>query len=516
MENGTFELLDWAVLIVYLAGVVAVGLWAAGKQTTTKEFFKAGKSMHWLPVSLSIIATLFSGVSFLGHPARVFRFDAALMAMTFSVILITPIVNYVLLPFYNKLDVTSAYEYLEKRFSLNVRLLASALFISRRLFWMALVALAPSLALSTMTGMPVEICIIIIGIISTIYTAIGGTAAVIWTDVIQFIIFMLGQVLIIAFVAGKLDGGMMEIWRVGVADGKVWSSMDFDLSRLTFWTMLIAGCAFALSDLGADQLTVQRLMAAKDEKTARMSMIFNALWKIPSMIILLGMGVALWAFYKHFPHLLKLSPKDYDKIVPFFVITQLPAGISGLVIAAIFSAAMSSFSSGLNCLVTAFTVDWYERLIRPAQTDQKYLKLAKRLSGLLGILITGFALLIYRIGITSIIDKSNEYLGYFGGALLGIFMLGVFTRRTKALPTVIGGILSVAMLFTLNAFQSAEKGYLIHPYLYCFAGTVITMVLGYAGSFFGPELPFENIRNYTLARKRQAASETPSSRKIAS
>jgi solute:Na+ symporter, SSS family len=177
---------------------------------------------------------------------------------------------------------------------------------------------------------------------------------------------------------------------------------------------------------------------------------------------------------------------------------------------------MSSFSSGLNCLVTAFTIDWYERLIRPAQTDQKYLRLAKALSGLLGILITGFALLIYRIGIESIIDKSNEYLGYFGGALLGIFLLGVFTRRTKALPTVIGGVLSVAMLFTLNAFQSAEKGYWIHPYLYCFLGALITMVLGYAGSFFGPELPFENIKNYTMARKRQSAFQAPSERKIAS
>ncbi|MFA5865450.1 MAG: sodium/solute symporter [Phycisphaerae bacterium] len=508
MEKGQFLFLDWIILIVYLVGMVLIGLKLAGKQTTTKEYFKADKQMHWFPVSLSVIATLFSGVSFIGQPARVFRYDTALIAFTFSVILITPIVNYVLLPFYSKLDVTTAYEYLEKRFSLNVRLVASALFILRRLFWMALVALAPSLALSAMTGIKVEYCILIIGVIATIYASLGGTSAVIWTDVIQFVIFMAGQVIIICFVAGKLDGGFGEIWRVGLASGDKLPSMDFDFSRLTFWTMLIAGCALALSDLGADQLTVQRLMAAKDLRRARISMVFNALWKIPSMTILLGMGVALWAFYKEYPHLLKLDPKEYDKIVPYFVINELPVGISGLVIAAIFSAAMSSFSSGLNCLVTTFTVDWYKRLLKPAQEDKQYLVLAKGLSFVLGVSITILAVLFYRTGIESIIDKSNEYLGYFGGALLGIFLLGVFTRRTKALPTVLASILTVALLFALNYYQSGRKSFIIHPYMYCFLGAAMTMILGYMGSLFGPELPFEGIRNYTLAGKRQITSDT--------
>jgi Na+/proline symporter len=314
------------------------------------------------------------------------------------------------------------------------------------------------------------------------------------------VVLVTGKVLMVWYVATKLDGGFVEIWRVGYADHKAWTSLAFDLSDLTFWTMLIAGPALLLSDIGADQLTVQRLMTTRDEKAARYSLIFNAIFKFPSIVITLGMGVALYVFYKHFPDLLELTEEEYDKIVPYFVVTQLPAGLSGLVIAAIFAAAMSSFDSGLNCIVTAFTVDWYERLYRPARSDREYLKLAKTLTFALGAAVTVLAILIYRTGVKSIIDKSNTYLGFFGGALLGIFLLGVFTRRAKPLPTVLGGIASVAVVMLINVFnQSSEGGFLIHPYLFCLISCAITMLIGYAGSLLGPQLPFEKVKDYTMA-----------------
>jgi Na+/proline symporter len=158
--------------------------------------------------------------------------------------------------------------------------------------------------------------------------------------------------------------------------------------------------------------------------------------------------------------------------------------------------------------VTAITVDWYKRVLVPAQDDKQYLALAKGLSFVLGFAITILAVLFYRTGIESIIDKSNEYLGYFGGPLLGIFMLGVFTRRTKALPTVLASVVTVAVLFALNYHQSKGKEFIIHPYMYCFLGTALTMILGYAGSLVGRELPFEPIQDYTLAGKRQRTMES--------
>ncbi|UCD27827.1 MAG: sodium/solute symporter, partial [Planctomycetota bacterium] len=415
-------------------------------------------------------------------------------------LLITPVVIYVFLPFYLRLDVTTAYEYLEKRFGLNVRLLASGLFISKRLFWMALVALAPSLTLSTFTGLKVEYCILIIGVVATIYTGLGGMSAVIWTDAVQFVILMLGQVLIFIFVIMGVDGGLGEIWRMGLAEHKAWASFEFDLSQLTFWTMLIAGAVLALSDLGTDQLMVQRLMTTRDERHARQSLWFNAIFKFPAMVLLLGIGVALYCFYQVNPHLLELAPEDYDKILPYFVVTQLPTGISGIVIAAIFAAAMSSFDSGLNCLVAAFTVDWYKRLIHPQETDRAYLIRAKLMTFALGLAVAILSILIYEMGIKSIIDTSNTYLGFFGGGLVGIFLLGILTRRAKALPTVLAAILSVALVVLLDLHQSEAEGYILHPYMYGVVSCGLTMFLGYIGSLIGPELPYEKLHGYTLAK----------------
>jgi len=499
MPETGFEFLDWVVFVVYLAAVVALGASFSKKQRSTKEFFTAGKRMHWLPIAFSVVASIFSGISFIGQPSRVYRHDAVLIAFPFSLLLVTPIVVYVLLPFYRRLDVTTAYQYLEARFGLNVRLLASVLFMGKRLLWMALVALAPSLALSAVTGLRVETCILIIGVIATIYTGLGGMHAVIWTDVIQFLVLMTGQCLIITMIAFRLDGGFAQMWQIGVADHKAWASLDFNFSELTFWTMLFAGCFLALSDLGADQVIVQRLMSAKDEKTAAKALWFNALFKFPGMIIILGMGVALWAFYQQYPERLGLAEADWDKLVPYFAVQELPAGVSGLVIAAIFAAAMSSFDSGLNCLVATLTVDWHDRLGRKPHDDQRSLRLAKVLTYLLGAAVTLTAVLIYETGIKSIIDASNKYLGFFGGALLGIFLLGALTRRAKALPTILGALLGVAAVFAIEAIQTASGERFVHPYLYAAISCLLTMGLGYVGSFIGPPLSIDRLRGLTIS-----------------
>ena len=507
MSECSLVWLDWIVIAIYLLGIFALGAFFARRQTSTSEFFTARGRLPWLLVAFSVVASLFSGISYIGQPARSFRYDSVLVTLSLSLLLITPIAAYVFLPFYRRLNVTTAYEYLEKRFGLNIRLFASILFLGKRLLWMALVALAPSLVLSTFTGIRVEYCILTIGLVATIYTSMGGISAVIWTDAVQFIVLVLGQVLIIIYIATRIDGGLAEIWSVGYENQKAWFSMDFNHTQLTFWTLLIAGMGFYLSDLGADQITVQRLLTTKDQKSAQKALWFNALFKIPGAIIITGMGVALWVFYHKNPHLLTLQPQDYDKVVPYFVVKELPMGIAGLVIAAIFAAAMSSFDSGLNSIITGFTVDWYKRLINPGQADEKYLFMAKSLSYVVGIAVTILAILIYQTGIKSIIDTSNKYLGFFGGALLGLFILGMFTRRAKALPTILASILSVAVIFLIDNYNKADdKGVtynIIHPYLYLVLSCAITVILGYIGSMFGPELSYEKVREFTIAKKKE-------------
>jgi SSS family transporter len=366
---------------------------------------------------------------------------------------------------------------------------------------MALVALAPSLALSSMTGLRVEYCILIIGLVATCYTAIGGITAVIWNDAVQFILFVLAQFLIIVFIATRLDGGFAEIWHRGIADQKITVDMSIDFSRHTFWTVLIACVFIATADLGSDQLVVQRLISTKDAASAARSLWFNALFKFPSIVLLLGMGAALWAFYQANPEQLGLPASEREKILPYFVVTQLPPGLSGLVISGIFAAAMSSFDSGLNTLVTAFTVDWYKRLVRTGRPDAEYLLLAKALTFVLGVAVTLLALIIYWRGITGLVDASNSYLGFFGGGLLGVFLLGVLTRRAKGLPTILGSIISVAAVTGFELYQTNHHVRYLDPWLYGLITCTVTMVIGYFGSFFGPELPYEKVAGYTMARE---------------
>lgn len=471
--------LDWGLIGLLLAGRLALGVYFNRRQTSTGEYFLAGQRMGWGPVALSILASLLSGISFIGHPARVYGYDCAAMGFAIAAVLVTPVVMYGLLPAYRRLNVRTAYEYLEIRFGLNVRLLASALFILKRLFWMALVVLAPAMLLNTITGIPVETCVLLVGLFTTLYTSLGGLSAMIWADVITFVVLLGAQILIIGSVAGRLDGGLGELWTVAVENRKAWASLDFDWTRLTFWTAIVSGLILGLEGMGADQITVQLLMSARDERQARRSLLFMALFKVPGQVLLLGLGVAIWVFYHAFPD--RPGPGQAEGAVPHFVMTELPTGAVGFILGAILCATMSCFDSGLNSLVAAVSVDWVQRLLRPGAADRRHLLFSKLLTYGLGAAVSLMAILIYRAGFTSLIDKTNNYLGFFGGGLLGIFLLAAFTRRSRALPTVFGCVAATAGIFLFDRLWNAE-GALLNPILYGVFGCAGTMVLGYGGS----------------------------------
>ena len=505
MGEAGFGWINWTVFLSYLVSIFALGSFFSRRQTSTDEYFRAGKRMSWFPIMASLIASAHSALSFIGQPARIFNSNSALLITTYiSGFFMFPVIAYIMLPFYRKLDITTAYEYLEKRFSVSVRLVASALFMMQRLIWMSLVCLAPSLVLSVVLGVKVEYCIILIGLIATIYTGLGGMTAVIWTDVVQFFILILGEAMIFIVVMTKLDGGFMEIVNVAVADNKIWGSFEWDITKVTFWTLLISGFVFGLT-WGSDQVSVQRLMAAKNEKAARTALLSLIVINIPRYAIVILMGLSLYAFYQAFPQ--SLAPEvmeSTDKLLPYFVATQIPVGLCGLVIAAIFAAAMSSFDSGLNCIAAAVTVDWYERLIKPNQSDARYLRFAKVLSFVLGIVVIGLALIIYQMGLKSIIDTSQIYIGFFFGPIAALFMLGIFSRRAKTLPAVIGALVGIVVVTVLDVLnKDRPDNYIINPYLYGFVSFVITIAIGYVGSLFGREQPYDDIKKFTLAKRRE-------------
>lgn len=477
-----FGTLDWTVLVAYLVGIVILGACFSRRQTTTREYFKASGRMSWFPVTLSLIATIFSAVSFLGHPARIFQADAAVtMAYMFLGMASIPLIAFILLPFYRRLDVTSAYEYLESRFSVPVRLLGSGFFIAQRFLWMALVVLAPSLALSVVMGIRVEYCILIVGLMATIYTALGGMSAVIWTDVVQFFILTAGEIMIFAVAAERVPGGYEQIFQTALQDNKIFGSLAFDLSKPTFFIILVNGLILAFGD-GVDQLNVQRLMSTKNNSQARKSLLYMLLMNFPRAGIMLLMGISLYAFYKFNPELLPAEVlKNKDTLLPYFVVMEIPVVLKGLVIAALFAAAMSSFDSGLNCLVAVLTVDWYGRIFRKKSDDAQRLRFAQVLTYLLGIGITLGAIGIYWGGLKSIIDMSNKFIGFFFGPMVGVFYLGVFTKRAKTWPTIIGAMMSLATILTIDLVSTHVMNgqRILSIYFYGSTSCILTVVIGY-------------------------------------
>lgn len=501
MDKSVFNWCDWTVFAFYLIGIFMLGAFFAKRQTSTREFFKAGGRLGWFPVMVSLIASIFSGISFIGQPGRIFRSDASLLISVYIVTVFSfPAVAYVLLPFYRKLDVTTAYEYLEKRFSIHVRLLGSVFFILQRFVWMTLVVLAPSLLLSVMLNIRVEYCILMIGILSTGYTALGGMAAVIWTDVAQFFILIIGQVLILGIVIMRLDGGFMQVLQTSVADNKIFGSMAIDFTKPTFWTVLITGLLLGLGK-GVDQVNVQRLMAARDNDQAKKSLLYIVIFEFPRLLLLGLMGLSLYAFYVAFPDSLNSNVMAHtDTIILHFVATEVPTGIRAVIVAAVFAAAMSSFDSGLNCLAATITVDWRRRLARVDRTDRQYTAFAKSLSLLLGIGITLGAIVIYKSDIKSIVDASMKYVGFLFGPLVGIFILGIATRRARSWPVIIAALISVAVVGTLdvlNHFRPTGQK-IVSVYTYGSITVILTILIGYIGSLFGKQVPAEQVREYTL------------------
>ena len=358
-----FAPIDYIVFAVYLAASVAIGLWFVKEQRTVKDYFLAGQSMNWFVVAISVIAALFSGISYLGAPTEVYSNDMTYAVTLLSFFIATPVVALVFVPFFYRLNLYSAYEYLEKRFDLQVRVWSSAMFILRVIFYLALAIYAPALALAEVTGLPLSFSVLLIGVLTTVYTTLGGMKAVIWTDVMQFFVLLGGQIVVAWVAMSRIPGGAAGAFQIAADAGKLnFANFDWDLTvRVTFWGALLGGLFNNLVQMGTDQISVQRYLTAKSLPEAQKSLWFKLIITLPLVIIFYLMGAVLFAFYQSHPDISPGEFKQKDRILPYFVITQLPKGVPGLLIAAIFAATMSTVSSGINALSTASIIDFYRR-----------------------------------------------------------------------------------------------------------------------------------------------------------
>ncbi len=574
MRTGLLTTIDLVIIGLYLLGLIGLGLWFSRRQKTTEDYFVAGRRMGWFVVGISVVVSLVSANSMLGAPGYVYAHDLQFMPIEWLVIVpIALFVVYAILPVFHALALTTAYTYLERRFGLSVRMLGSALFILLRGSWLAAVIYAPSIALSAVVDVPglneqqeIWLAVLVVGIVATIYTVLGGIEADMWSDIVQFFV-LVGGLLLVGFYVLRDVGGWSEVWRIGSETGRTFplrSAEEFGgwvfnpnlkatVEVMFLWAFLGQGVGL-LRDAGTDQLTLQRYFSARSLKESTRGVWLAWMSDVPLMALLYLTGLGIFAyFHVHGAQFVGL-PDNPDQMLPYFVAAVLPVGISGLFIAALFSATMSSVDSGINSLSAACITDFYRRLrgtegtessrtafdkfiaallaaviavvalaamlsvpairgvvrqsgaassimmgviglaavivglcayaylalplmrrtfarLRPEAADEAhYLRASRYTTVAWGLLATVAGLFLGRFGQIYLIGA--KIMGFWSGPLLGIFLLGILTRRANTKGVVIGAIVGV-----ICTTIWAQLGFT--PFMYGFIGGAATVVVGY-------------------------------------
>ena len=485
-----FSRVDYTVWVIYLAAILAVGLYFSRREKGTDDFFLGGRRVRWWAAGLSIFGTQLSAITFMAIPAKVYATNWVYILAQAAIIIVAPIIVFCYLPFFRRLNVTTAYEYLEKRFNVALRLLGGIAFCLMQLGRMGIVLFLPATALSTVTDINIYTCILVMGVLCTIYTVMGGIEAVIWTDVLQVIILMGGALLCIVVIALDTKGGIAGIVDAGRQADKFHTvNLSWDYTIAALWVVVIGNIFSNLVPYSADQTVIQRYLTTPTEKQAANAIWTNAFLAVPAGLTFFFLGTALYAFYKLKPE--NLNPTlDTDAILPWFIARELPIGAAGLVLAAVFAAAMSSLDSSMNSMATVLVTDFYHRF-KPASSDRRRLLMARIITVAVGTFGTGCALLMATYPIKSLYDLFLALLGLAGGGLAGVFMLGIFTRRANSAGALIGVFCSTIILYCVQKFTQA------HFFLYGLIGISACVIIGYIASLFIPSST-SNTDNLTI------------------
>lgn len=479
----SFGMLNYVVLFGYLLAMVGVGLYFALKNKSTDDYFRGGKQIPWWAAGCSIFATMLSSLTFTGIPSKAFAQDWVYSIGNLIIPVVAVVAIMIALPFYRRLDVTSAYEYLELRFSPTVRRFGSLSFTFFHIFRMGVVMSLTGYAIAVATPLTPAQSVLLMGVLSIIYCTLGGIEAVIWTDTLQTFVLLGGAIFALAMLITGTEGG----W-----SGAVGSAIEYDKFRivqfhtdvtsaqLALWVIVVGAIGQNLSSYTADQAVVQRYMTTATEKLAARSITTNAVMTIPATMLFFGIGTALFAYYRSHPE--RLDPTiTTDQIFPYFIASQVPAGIAGLIVAGIFSAAQSTVSTSMNSTATTLVTD----IARPlgwCRTERGYLITAQAATFLVGILGTVLGLVFVDPSIRSLFDAFIKVIGLFMGVLGGLFILGVGTKRTTATGAICGAAIGSAAMIYLWQFTQ------VNGYLYTSCGITACVASGYITSLLtGPQ-----------------------------
>lgn len=485
--------LDWLLIAVYTLGMIGIGLYfyAREKRVSTADFFVGGRSIPFWAAGVSLYATNTSSISFIAIPAKAFETNWTYLANNLTAVLGLVFVAIWIVPLLRRLDLMSVFQYLEIRFHPAIRTLSSALCILVQIgSRMSVILFLPSLAIATITGIPVTWSVMIMGVATIIYTALGGMKAVIWTDFAQIFVMMGGILFAIVMVVLSLDGGLAELVQVAAAEEKTkLLDFSFDLTKATVWGFLFLVLFDVVLTFPKDQVLMQRVLSTRNDRDAGRSIWMFAAIMIPAGFLFYLVGTALYAYYKAHPE--RMNPLlAVDATFPLFIAAELPMGVRGLIIAGIFAAAMSTLSSIMNSVATLASVDFFERRAKKP-TPRQSVVFAEVVTVLTGIIGIAAALVLARYDIMSMFDVSIEMAGLLGGGFAGAYTLGMFTRRANWQGVAIG--IASAIVLTFVAWSMD----LVHPYFYLGISIMLCIVVGYAASYLFPP-PAQSLKGLTI------------------
>lgn len=484
-----FSWIDIIVIVLYFLALLGIGVFFSKRQKNANDYFKGGERIPWWAAGLSLFGTALSAITFMAIPAKAFSTDWSYMLFNVGIVLVAPIIMFIFIPFFRKLDITTAYQYLEIRFNPLIRVICSLAFIIFQVGRMGVVLFLPAIAINIVTGFNIFLCIALMGIFSILYTRMGGIEAVVWTDALQVVILLGGAIFAIFHIVAQIPGGWSETFTIAIDYSKLnLGDCSFDFTNPTVWTVLIATCFTNLTMYGTDQSMVQRYLTTSSKKAAQKSVLTNALLTIPATIIFFLIGTVLFVFYKTYPTELSPAMENVDAVFPYYIYTKLPKGLIGLLISGIFAAAMSTLSGSMNSAATAFEVDIRPKLFpakraQDAETSdskERELARAKRTTMIIGVLSLLFAFLMATWDINSLWDEFNTILGLILGSMGGLFFLGMVTKRANAKGALVGMIVSIIVQALVARYTP------VYLLLYTTVGFVTCFIVGYVASIFFP------------------------------
>lgn len=465
-----FTTLDYLILGLYLVMTAAFGMVVGRGQKTTKDYFLGGKNIPWWALSLSIVATETSTLTFIGAPAIAFTGNLTFLQLAVGYIIGKLLVSFILLPGYFKGEIQTAYEILNNRFGRRVRDLSVLLFQSSRCLADGVRLFATGLVLSVVTQISDIWTVVLIGVITVIYTFYGGMTAVAWNDVIQLFVYVGGAILAFVVILDRIPNGWDGMLAQATSDQKLqFIDFSFDFTEpYTLLAGLVGGAFLTFATHGTDQMMVQRYLACGSELRSKVALLVSGVIVLLQFLLFLLIGVMLYVFYQHFP--LDHELDQVNRIFPLFIVQELPPGISGLIIAAIFAAAMSTLSSSLNSLSSSSLNDIYKPYLAPAASEEHYLRASRILTLIWGAVLILVSFMARNLG--EVLEAGLTITSFTMGSVLGIFLLGVLTKRTQQKAGFISMIVGLgAMLVVSQTLPIAWTWYVL-------IGTSVTFVCG--------------------------------------